>query len=193
MITPKAGYYRLCLPRQRRKESKTSLCYFNSRSLFKLINDPSSLASVPDERIIVHTGIRSKNFGKYSEDLFGNKVLPGEPGHGGNFHINENYFSDPWATVDSEEASGDMESPSTDNEGFTLFDEIPAVPSSPSVAAVESSIGNSDTHETYPGYELNGHELNNFTIPEEADITEKNNPFEPTDENGQVIPLENFK
>ncbi len=60
------------------KNLRHASVYFNAKSLFKLINSPSALAGVPDEKIIIQTGIRANGHYQKEESQGSVEVLNAE-------------------------------------------------------------------------------------------------------------------
>jgi hypothetical protein len=57
---PQSGILQALLARASdEKNLRHASVYFNAKSLYKLINSPSAFAAVPDEKIIIQTGIRA--------------------------------------------------------------------------------------------------------------------------------------
>jgi hypothetical protein len=82
------------------KNLKQASVYFNSKSLFKLINAPATFTGVPDERIIVqnslHSNGRFQHNDHVAEDLATNNNRAADIGG------HENYFNDN-STIETEE------------------------------------------------------------------------------------------
>ncbi|MDB4922364.1 hypothetical protein [Mucilaginibacter sp.] len=91
------------------KNLKQASVYFNARSLYKLINAPSSLTGVSDEKIIVQNNIPSAAYQHQTTDTYGG----------------ENYFSDHTAVETENEATLTTDSqPAAGNEfGKDVADE----------------------------------------------------------------------
>jgi hypothetical protein len=82
------------------KNLKQASVYFNSKSLFKLINAPATFTGVPDERIIVQNSLHSNgrfvHNGHVAEDLATNNNRAADTGG------HENYFNDN-STIETDE------------------------------------------------------------------------------------------
>lgn len=93
------------------KNLRQASVYFNAKSLYKLINAPSSFIGVADEKIIVQNNIASVRFNAYQHQLT-------------DTHNTENYFSDHAAVeADAETASFNDHQPETENEAVPVTDE----------------------------------------------------------------------
>jgi hypothetical protein len=112
------------------KNLRQASVYFNPRSVFKLVNAPSSFVGVPDERIIIQPGI----------------AVPSAHGNGHSYDYNES------ANVYAETATPQA----TENEAFTskeLTDTIPLEELPPlgyEGEAAHHSHGQEDLHEAEP-------------------------------------------
>jgi len=82
------------------KNLKQASAYFNARSLYKLINSPSSLIGVGDEKIIVQGNINSGSWAGYKQS---------EPQPEPQPEVAENYFSVPHPDEAAHEAAATME------------------------------------------------------------------------------------
>jgi hypothetical protein len=91
------------------KNLRQASVYFNAKSLYKLINAPSSFIGVADEKIIVQNNILSARFNAYQHQLTDTDNA-------------ENYFSD-HAAVETDTAPVTDHQPETEHEAAPVTDE----------------------------------------------------------------------
>jgi hypothetical protein len=85
------------------KNLKQASVYFNPRSLFKLINAPSTLVGVPDDRIIIQAGISPNgSYQNNNEPHFNDVDVETQPEEKTESHWNEDHSFEKSSSVDTD-------------------------------------------------------------------------------------------
>ena len=84
------------------KNLKQASAYFNPRSLFKLINAPSTFVGVPDERIFIQADISSNGSYQQSGSHFSDATVEAPPEELSETHLNEDHSYEKSSSIDSD-------------------------------------------------------------------------------------------
>ncbi len=141
------------------KNLRQASVYFNSKSLYKLINAPSTFTGVPDDKIIIQNGIRGNGHYQPGEQLQTEENLFAQPAENVDDNVIDSYVDDHLVVESEPEAAGGLDDhqPVTADEedlppGSPLVDEyhtteaVPEIAESTAIDEPEENIVN-ETHE----------------------------------------------